>query len=112
MLTVTDGQENASHEFHLAVVRRLIESKTEAGWTFTFLSAAIDAYADARTMGYDDRSVQAFAPDGPGTGQAFESLSGATSQHRRDRRAGRVDKRDFFKGDKQAEHDRKRRKGS
>ncbi len=72
VLTVTDGQENASHEFHLAVVRRLIESKTEAGWTFTFLSAAIDAYADATTMGYDERSVQAFAPDESGTGQAFQ----------------------------------------
>lgn len=111
VVTVTDGLENASREFDLATVRDLVEAKQEAGWTFVFLSAALDAYADPQRMGYDERSIQSFAHDGTGGRAAFASVSAATHRHRLRRHEGPMDKRDFFEGDKSAEDDRHRRHG-
>jgi len=102
--TVTDGAENQSREFNRDTIRRMIEKRTEAGWTFVYLSADIDAYADAGALGYDARSVQAFAPSPAGSRLAMASLSSATRSRRLSRRAGRdVDAGDFFGGEKPAE---------
>jgi len=109
VVSITDGHENASQEFTLAAVRQLIDAHTTAGWTFVFLGAGPDVYAEAGGLGYDVRSVQAFAADGAGSHEAFSSLSRSTrSKRARIRRAMDVDKGDFFV-DKDAEADRRRR---
>jgi hypothetical protein len=43
----TDGEENASREHTLDVLRELIERREAEGWQFIFLGADIDAYAVA-----------------------------------------------------------------
>ena len=43
-----------------------MRSKEAQGWTFALLGAGLDAYGEAGGLGYDARSVQAFAPDGTG----------------------------------------------
>lgn len=112
VVSITDGHENASREYTLAAVSQLIAAHTAAGWTFVFLGAALDVYGEAGGLGYDLRSVQAFAPDGRGSTAAWASLSRATSA-KRDliRRAVEHDKGDFFV-DKDAEEDRQRRRGA
>lgn len=39
---ITDGYENASHEFSHAAIRSLIESYKEQGWQFTYIGADHD----------------------------------------------------------------------
>jgi uncharacterized protein YegL len=43
----TDGQENASKEWKLDAVKRLVEDRQKKGWDINFIGADIDAYADA-----------------------------------------------------------------
>lgn len=112
VVTITDGHENASREFTLPAVRQLIDAHTAAGWTFVFLGAALDVYGEAGGLGYDPRAVQSFAADGAGSTAAFASLSRSASAKRaRVRRGVDDDKGDFFV-DKDAEADRRRRKGA
>ncbi|HLF40028.1 MAG TPA: vWA domain-containing protein, partial [Acidimicrobiia bacterium] len=104
-VTITDGQENSSAEYDRASILRLVEAKEAEGWSFAFLGAGLDAYAEAGGMGYDTGSVQAFAADGMGAKAAWGSLSRATSEHRRHVRAQGAPPPpgDFFKGLKEAE---------
>jgi hypothetical protein len=109
-VTITDGHENASREFSGEDLRKLVAAREQRGWTFVFLSAGLDGYADAGGFGYDDRGVQAWAPDSRGAGLAFRSLSSATRARRSKLRSGEAhDPRDFFEGAKPAEEDRRRR---
>ena len=109
-VSITDGHENASVESSLSQVRRLISERERRGWRFAFLSAALDVYGEAGSMGYDPMSVQAFAADGAGAGLAFASLSQATSRIRGWNRNGSVSDDDgFFGEEKPAEDDRRRR---
>jgi Mg-chelatase subunit ChlD len=113
VVTFTDGFENASRRYQRGDVLRLVATKEAEGWTFVFLGAGPDAYGESAGVGYDARAVQAFAADSQGVSLAFDSLSAATARHRAKLRDGmEFDKRDFFEGDKRAEDDRRRRRGS
>jgi len=111
-VTITDGEENQSHEFNRAQIVELVKDKEAKGWSFAFLGAGLDAYAEAHRMGYDPRSVQSWAPDRTGAKIAFSSLSRAMASKRRKLASeAPLDKGDFFEGSKPAEDDRRRRKG-
>lgn len=47
----TDGQENASREYTRQTIFDLIKEKQDAGWTFVFLGADMDAYAASAAFG-------------------------------------------------------------
>jgi hypothetical protein len=111
VVTITDGQENQSREYTRADIVRLVKAQQAAGWTFVFLAAGIDAYAEGGGMGYDAASTQAFAQDGPGAAVAFAEVNRALLARRGRRRTGvDVDNRDFFEGVKAAEADRNARR--
>ena len=113
IITITDGHENQSREFSIRDIRRLVKEKEAHGWTFAFLGADLDAYGEAGGMGYDARSVMAFAPDGTGSREAFANVSRAMTNKRGKLRRGESwDAADFYEGDKGAEADRRRRHGS
>ena len=70
----TDGEENSSGRYSGEAIRRLIGAKKEEGWTFVFLGAGLDAYAEGGRIGVGVGSTQAFAPDGHGARLAFDEL--------------------------------------
>ena len=110
VVTITDGEENASRELTRGQVVELVRTKEAEGWTFVFLGAGLDAYDEAGAMGYRARSVQPFASDADGADIVFRSLSARTTVLRRRVRRGRgIDVGDFFEDDKPAEADRERR---
>jgi hypothetical protein len=110
VVSITDGHENASREFSLDAVRKLVAERQAAGWTFVFLGAGLDVYGEAGGLGYDTRSVQSFAASPDGAGVAFDSLSQSTRTMRSKVRSGRqFDKGDFFEDGKPAEEHRRRR---
>ena len=111
-VTITDGQENQSREYGRRDIVRLVKEKEAQGWTFAFLGAGLDAYGEAGGMGYDPRSVQAFAPDGTGAQAAFASVSAAMTVRRAKlRNQEHYEVGDFYEGSKDAEADRHRRHG-
>lgn len=48
---ITDGQENASHEWKLANVRLLLEEKIASGWQVSYLGANVDVFAEGAALG-------------------------------------------------------------
>jgi hypothetical protein len=103
-ITITDGQENQSREYNLPKITQLINECKAAGWTFVYMSADLNAYADAAAMGYDRGSTQHFAPTADGAGKAFTSMSRNMSNMRdKKRRMEEFDSREFFETGKDAE---------
>lgn len=103
-ITVTDGEENSSRTATLEQVRALIDSGKESGWSFVFLGAGLDAYADAQRLGYDMDSVQAWKPSGKNARTMMGSVSRAASQLRHDVVNNvTFDKASYFRGIKEAE---------
>ena len=47
----TDGLENASKTYTKAHIKDLVEQKTKDGWTFVYMGANQDAFAEAGSMG-------------------------------------------------------------
>ncbi len=85
---VTDGQENASREFHRGQIIRMIKEKTEKdGWQFVFLSADLDAITEAHAVGFQPSSSLLFEKSAKGSAMAWECLSRATSHYRTARKA-------------------------
>ena len=107
----TDGEENQSVRFSDSDVRRLIEAKKEEGWTFVFLGAGLDAYAEGGRIAVGVGSTQSFAPDGHGARLAFSELDHHMSVFRAAPAAARpAMKEDFFADHgKVAEDDRRKR---
>ena len=73
----TDGLENTSRTYTKAHVKDLIEQKTKEGWTFMYLGANQDAFAEAGSMGIS--RAQNF--DVTQTLEVFRTLSQTASQY-------------------------------
>lgn len=83
-VVVTDGAENASREFTKARVTRLIEAKKALGWDVVFLSADMDAFEDAHSMGVDPAAIVMFDK----SAGSNEKLWAKTAEKVRHRRSG------------------------
>ena len=77
VVILTDGLENASHKFTKAHIKDLIEAKTKDGWTFAYLGANQDAFAEAGSIGIAPGCTLNY--DGNRTPEAFTRLSAAVS---------------------------------
>lgn len=83
MVIVTDGQENASHEFNRDQILRMIKQKSkDEDWQFVFLSADLDAISDASSVGFKGKSTLMFQKSARGTHDAFSSLSDKVMSYR------------------------------
>lgn len=76
VLIITDGQENASHEFTREVVKKLVERVTkEHQWSFVYLGADVDAFAEAQGLGIGTVSTSSYAKTATGARNAFAMTS-------------------------------------
>lgn len=57
---LTDGLENASHEFKADQIRDLIEKKQKKGWTFVYLGANQDAWDIGRHLGISASNTMSY----------------------------------------------------
>lgn len=75
-VTLTDGLENASHEFTLHRVNELIrEQRDKYAWQFVFLGANQDAIATAAQLGVGAAQAMTFAATEGGTRGVLGALS-------------------------------------
>ena len=83
MVFITDGQENASREFHKEQIERMITEKQEkSAWQFVFLSADLSAIGDALATGVSAASAIAFDRSRRGVSAAWDSLSTSLARYR------------------------------
>lgn len=66
MVITTDGQENASQEYSLDMVKKMIEKNQEKGWQFLFLGANIDAVEEAGKLGIRKTHAASYKNDAKG----------------------------------------------
>ncbi len=104
VIVFTDGLENASRKFSRRKVFDLIRDRMDAGWTFVFMGANQDSYAEGHKIGLVDGNVQNYAATPESVKVAFSSISRASVEFRNKNRTQRVqDREDFFGGVKEAE---------
>lgn len=80
---ITDGMENASREYRVEQVKKLIEERKEKdNWEFLFLGANIDAIGAAKDIGIDSSRAVRFKSDKKGTAKNYEVLNEAIKEVR------------------------------
>ncbi len=75
VIITTDGYENASREYDIMTVRKMIEQQKEKGWEFIFMGANIDAVSTGASFGIA-RNVN-FHHDSQGVQTAYRSMAKA-----------------------------------
>ena len=66
---ITDGYENASHEYNGASIKSLVESLKAKGWIFTYIGANQDVVKVASTLSITN--TLSFSANAVGTSQMF-----------------------------------------
>lgn len=66
---MTDGLENASHEYNYHQVKALIEKLKEEGWTFNYMGSAHDVHSVCEMLSIDN--VVEFSHDEQGTHETW-----------------------------------------
>lgn len=84
---LTDGGENASREHTKNDIRQIIERKEGEGWTFIYMGANQDAWAEAGSVGMSSGNVVTYVA--AETRSAFDTMSAGTSAYIGNSRATR-----------------------
>lgn len=79
---VTDGQENASHEYNHKAITKLISDCEEDDWNFIYLAANQDAFAVGGSFGMSVGNTYNFTADAAGTLDMANVMSNATASYR------------------------------
>jgi len=82
ILTVimTDGQENSSTKFSRDDMNKLVDDmKKTKKWTFVYLGANQDSWANAQTFGFQQGNVVNYNASTAGVSSAFLSLTNCTN---------------------------------
>jgi hypothetical protein len=81
---LTDGQENASREFSLKVIREMITHyTTDLKWDFIYLAATQDAFSEAGQLGISANNTLQFAANKAGIHDSYNSISAAMAMKRK-----------------------------
>jgi len=106
VVIITDGQENASREFHRKdIIKMITEHSEKDGWQFAFLSADLGAMRDAVSYGMQEASIMAYDKSTKGVRDVMRSSSDRISDLRR----GTKDRLAFNQEDRARQKSEKRR---
>ena len=84
IVITTDGMENASTEFTLDVVKKMIEYRQkDCSWTFMFLGANMDAAEEAGNIGIDRMYARTYTNNARGVGTVYSAMSESVTLMRR-----------------------------
>lgn len=76
VVIITDGEENSSREHTQQDFKKMVEElQAKGNWTFTYLGANQDAWANAQRWGFKQGNVATFNATDVGTSAAFNSMS-------------------------------------
>ena len=72
---ITDGEENASHEYSRDRIKEMTAHATKNGWQFIYVGANQDAFSVARQMGVANNMTQNYAANSAGTRAVYANVS-------------------------------------
>jgi len=75
-IIITDGAENTSKEYKLSDITEIIKDCEKLGWTFIYLGADQDAWANAKSYGLSRGNVMSFSSRQ--MGRTMKGLAGST----------------------------------
>jgi uncharacterized protein YegL len=82
VLILTDGEENSSKEVTRAAVKALVEEKQATGkWTFVYMGANVDAFAEAGKIGVPVGNAMAYSATPAGVQLMSSGLCAASSSY-------------------------------
>jgi hypothetical protein len=90
VVVISDGEENSSVAYRQSQVFAMIEERKERGWTFVFLGANQDAYAEGGGIGVAHGNIKRFLADKAGVDEMFGDLSVKTGRFRAMKRVERA----------------------
>jgi hypothetical protein len=77
VVIVTDGEENASHEYTKTKIQEMVKARQDSGkWAFIYLGANVDAFAEAGTMGIPGANTAGYVNSTRGIMQMYAKASG------------------------------------
>jgi uncharacterized protein YegL len=79
---VTDGQENASHEYNLDTIKKLIKECENDDWNFIYLAANQDAFAVGTSFGVSAGNTYSYTASGQGVSFMSATLNNASTTYR------------------------------
>jgi|APSaa5957512622_1039677.scaffolds.fasta_scaffold43895_2 Mg-chelatase subunit ChlD len=88
VIIVTDGQENTSKEYSKSTIQTLIADKEKGNWTFLYLGANVDAFAEARGLGVAKGRAAGYKVNDNNIKAVYRSISSNTSSARQQLRDG------------------------
>ena len=100
VVVFTDGHENASRRWTRETLFRRISEMQDKGWTFVFLGANQDSYAEGGRLGFSSGSTSNFKADRVGVQAAFSGLNRAAGEWRGKASRARLADRERFWGDR------------
>ncbi|MBS7327058.1 MAG: VWA domain-containing protein [Thiopseudomonas sp.] len=87
VVIITDGMENASRQYSVGQLRKLVERQQQRfGWEFIFLGANMDAIGVACSYGIAPEKASNFVADKQGATLNYETLALAVTRFRRGER--------------------------
>ncbi len=82
VVIITDGGENASHEWTRDSIFEMIEERKKDGWEFLFLASNQDAIKTGAMYGFDSNQTVSFANDAGGIKAAHDMVNVYTATTR------------------------------
>ena len=82
LVVLTDGHENASHEFTTTQIKDRVEKAQARGWQVVYLSADIKAFDHAKAFGVLAGNTVQFTADAAGLRAAYTASATLTRDYR------------------------------
>lgn len=100
---ITDGGENASHEFKReSIFEQIKKAEDDWDWQIIFLAANQDAISEGASLGISGAKSMTYGATGMGTREAFSALSENTIGYRI---SGKAKTEEFFTEDQREKQD-------
>ncbi len=89
VVIITDGHENASKEYTLQEIRRMIERLESRGkWTFSFIGATLDAVDTAASLSISRYNSYSYSKENM-VHEVWDKLSGTLAHYMKNKREGK-----------------------
>lgn len=99
---ITDGEENTSKEYKSSQIKAIVdELEKEGNWTFTFLGADIDVFAEGQKMSFTSANTMSFDKSRRGYTVATAKMSNGNARFYNNRTAGIRNVSDFYGDDEE-----------
>ena len=85
-IIITDGYENASREYHIDNIKKLIKKNKD--YEFVYIGADIDSYAVGDSIGIRKDRIANYKKDRKGTSMLFEAVGSVSKSMMSDESIG------------------------